>query len=44
MAEKISRRQFKKQQRKANENLSRLLNPNNAYKRRQKDILKSIFK
>ena len=44
MAERISRRKFHKKQKQASANLSKLLNPNNAYKRRQKEIIKSIFK
>jgi hypothetical protein len=37
-------KEFKKKEQQASNNLSKLLNPNNAYKRKQKDILKSIFK
>ena len=35
---------IKKEQKKASENISKLLNPNNKYKRQQKEILRSIFK
>lgn len=34
----------KEQQQQANENISKILNPNNKYKRTQKEILKGVFK
>jgi hypothetical protein len=42
--EKQNRKEFKKREKQAEEDLSRILNPNNAYKRRQKEILRGIFK
>jgi len=36
-------RKFRKKQKQASENLSRILNPNNKYKRQQKALLKAIF-
>ena len=35
---------FEEQEQQANEDLSLILNPHNAYKRTQEDILKEIFK
>lgn len=40
--ENITEQQYKDQD-KTSANISRLLNPENAYKRQQKEILKSIF-
>jgi len=36
-------RRFRKKEKQASENLSKILNPNNKFKRRQKAIIKSIF-
>lgn len=43
MAEDISKKRFKKEVKKADENISKIFNPNNVFKRRQKEILKNIF-
>lgn len=39
----ISRRKFRKKQKQADRNISKILNTNNAFKRRQKEIIDSIF-
>jgi hypothetical protein len=37
------RRKFKEKEKRANENISKIFNPDNQFKRTQKAILKSIF-
>ena len=39
----MKNKDFKKEERKAGENISKLFNPNNQFKRTQKAILESIF-
>lgn len=39
----MTNKSFRKKERKAEENISKIFNPENKYKRTQKKILKSVF-
>jgi hypothetical protein len=39
----MTKRSFRKKEKQADENISKLFNPEDKYKRTQKEILKSIF-